>query len=103
MPTAASSAVLVRSTYYVHVMKQPSRTLYTGVTDDLERRLRQHKLGIPGSFTARYSVKRLVYFEEFGDICEAIAREKAIKRMSRAGKTRLVESRNPRWKDLGGT
>jgi putative endonuclease len=83
-------------------MSSLSRTLYTGVTNDLERRVGEHKEGQPGSFTARYNVKRLVYFEEFGEIRDAIAREKAIKRMLRAQKIQLVESINPEWKDLSG-
>ncbi|HUO04604.1 MAG TPA: GIY-YIG nuclease family protein [Candidatus Binataceae bacterium] len=87
-------------TYYVYIMSSLSRVLYTGVTNDLERRVIEHKEGAPGSFTARYNVNRLAYFEEFGEITEAIAREKKIKRMSRAGKIRLVVSMNPVWEDL---
>jgi putative endonuclease len=72
----------------VYIMSSLSRVLYTGVTNDIDRRVKEHREGIPGSFTARYHVTRLMYFEEFGEITEAIAREKKIERMSRAGKIR---------------
>ncbi|HUO04082.1 MAG TPA: GIY-YIG nuclease family protein [Candidatus Binataceae bacterium] len=87
-------------TYYAYIMTSLSQVLYTGVTNDLDRGVREHKEGQPGSFTKRYNVKRLAYFEEFGEITEAIAREKKIKRMSRGGKIRLIESMNPSWDDL---
>ena len=69
------------------MMSSLSRTLYTGVTNDRERRVFEHKEGQPGSFTTRYKVNRLVYFEESGDISEAITREKQIKRMSGGGRS----------------
>ena len=81
-------------------MSSLSRTLYAGVTNDLERRVGEHKEGKPGSFTARYNVNRLVYFEEFSDINQAIAREKESKSMTRRQKMKLVESINPEWRDL---
>ncbi len=87
-------------TYSVYIVSSVSRTLYTGVTNDLERRVFEHKQGTPGSFTARYRVDRLVYFEEFGEIDEAIGREKEIKKMTRRRKISLIESINPEWKDL---
>ncbi len=87
-------------TYYVYIMSSLSRTLYTGVTNDLARRVFDHKERKPGSFTARYHVNRLVYFEEFGEVNDAIAREKEIKKMTRRRKTMLLESMNPGWKDL---
>ena len=68
--------------YHVYIMSSLSRTLYTGVTNDLELRLFEHKEGKPGSFTARYRVNRLVYGEEFSEIAQAIARKKEIKRMT---------------------
>jgi len=87
--------------FYVYIMSSPSRTLYTGVTNDLERRVAEHKEGKkPGSFTARYKVNRLTYFEQLGDISEAIAREKEIKLLTRKRKIKLIESINPEWKDL---
>ncbi len=87
-------------TYYVYIMSSLSRVLYTGVTNHLERRIFEHKEKRPGSFTARYNVTRLVYYEEFGAIDEAIAREKQIKIMLRARKIELIESMNPGWSDL---
>ena len=79
-----------------------NRVLYTGVTTDLQRRMREHGSGEPKGFTARYKVCRLVYFEEFDDIRDAIAREKRIKAGSREKKLALVESTNPGWLDLAG-
>ena len=86
--------------YCVYIMSSLSRTLYAGVTNDLERRVGEHKEGKPGSFTARYNVNRLVYFEEFSDINQAISREKEIKSMTRRQKIKLIESINPEWRDL---
>jgi putative endonuclease len=87
--------------FYVYIMSSPSRTLYTGVTNDLGRRISEHKEAkLPGSFTARYRVSRMVYFEHFGDIGEAIAREKEIKLLTRKRKIKLIESMNLNWKDL---
>ena len=86
--------------YYVYIMSSLSRTLYTGLTNNLERRVFEHKEGQSGSFTARYNVNRLVYFEDFGDIREAIAREKEIKKMTRRHKPKLLESMNRDWRDL---
>jgi len=82
------------------VTNQRNSTLYTGVTNDLERRVREHKNKCSSGFTARYGLNRLVYFEEFGDISEAIAREKQIKAGSRARKITLIERENPAWADL---
>ncbi len=86
--------------YSVYIMSSISRTLYTGVTNDLDRRVFEHKEARPGSFATRYRVNRLTYFEGFEDIGEAIAREKEIKRMTRRQKITLIESINPDWKDL---
>ena len=79
--------------YYVYLMSSLSRTLYIGVTNDLDRRVQEHKAGAPRSFTARYNIRRLVYCEEFNDVNEAIAREKELDRVTqRAGKIKLIES-----------
>jgi putative endonuclease len=72
------------------------------VTNDLETRVRQHRNGKADSFTARYRIHRLVYFEEFGDIREAIKREKQIKHWVRAQRVALIEAANPTWRDLAG-
>jgi putative endonuclease len=75
-------------------------TLYVGVTNDLYRRVTEHREGLVAGFTKRYGVKRLVYFEEHGDINVAIAREKSIKRWRRGWKLQLIEQANPQWRDL---
>jgi len=86
--------------YFVYVMASYSGTLYTGVTNDLERRVAEHKQGLTPGFTRKYGVSRLLYYEEFGDIYEAIAREKEIKKWRREKKVALFEETNPRWLDL---
>ncbi len=87
-------------TCYVHIMASKSRTLYTGVTSNLERRVLQHRGKLLPGFTARYNINRLVYYEAFGEILAAIAREKEIKSWSRKKKIALIEAVNRDWKDL---
>jgi putative endonuclease len=82
------------------MMASHSGTLYVGVTNDLERRVLEHKQGLSPGFTKKYEVTRLLYFEEFGDIYEAIEREKEIKRWRRAKKIALFEKSNPDWLDI---
>ena len=86
-------------TYYVYIMASRSRVLYVGVTNNLARRVNEHRSLVAG-FTSRYRVTRLVYFEEFTDIRDAIAREKEIKGWVRSRKVRLIGSVNPTWEDL---
>jgi putative endonuclease len=86
--------------YYVYILTNRSGTLYTGVTNDLERRLVEHRSGAPGSFTSRYKVDRLVFFEATEDVRDAIAREKQIKGWTRKRKIELIAAMNPRWQDL---
>jgi putative endonuclease len=86
--------------YYVYIMTNRSKTLYTGVTGYLERRVLEHKQGIKGDFAARYKIDRLIYFERFGNIHAAIAREKQIKGLLRIKKIALIVSMNPAWRDL---
>jgi len=86
--------------YYVYIMASKSRTLYVGVTNDLERRVTEHKRGLLPGFTSRYRVSRLVYFEATENVESAIAREKAIKCWRREKKVALIESSNPTWEDL---
>ncbi len=76
------------------------RALYTGVTNDLDRRVREHKEGDGSVFTAKYKCHKLVYFEEFGLIEQAIVREKKIKKLSRANKEKLIDKLNPERIDL---
>ena len=81
-------------------MSNRSKTLYTGVTNSLMRRVREHKLGIGSVFSAKYQLDRLVYFERFEDVHNAISREKVIKGWLRIKKIALIVSVNPAWRDL---
>ncbi len=87
-------------TYCVYILSSLSRVLYTGVTNDLERRLYEHKNHILPGFSDKYNVNRLVYYEEYQYITDAIAREKEIKGWVRKKKVALIEAENPRWADL---
>ena len=87
-------------TYAIYILASRSRRLYTGVTGDLDHRILQHRLGTVPGFTTRYKIFRLVYFELYGDIRDAIAREKQLKKWHRDQKTRLIEQKNPTWQDL---
>lgn len=75
-------------------------TIYTGITNDIERRVFEHKMELHEGFTKKYQCKKLVYFKEIGDICEAITLEKKIKGWSRKKKEDLIRSQNPTWIDL---
>ena len=87
--------------YYVYILTTRKNTvLYTGVTSVLERRFWEHKEGTAASFTKRYNVNKLVYLEEYGDVREAIHREKCIKRWKRDWKIELIKKMNPEWRDL---
>ena len=88
-------------TFWVYMMQSANRrALYTGVTNNLDRRVREHKEGSGSAFTAKYKCHKLVYYEDFGLIDQAIAREKVIKSLSRADKERLIDTINPKRKDL---
>jgi putative endonuclease len=90
----------VEKSYFVCIMSNNSKMLYTGVTNDVEIRALQHKSKqIPG-FTQKYNLYKLVYFEAFRDIREAIRREKQIKGWRRSKKIALIEAVNPKWLDL---
>ena len=86
--------------YSVYIMTNRSRTLYTGVTNDLERRVYEHRQKVGSRFTSKYNITRLAYYENYSDIRDAIAREKQIKGWRRAKKIALIESVNPQWRDL---
>ena len=86
--------------YSVYIMTNKSRTLYTGVTNDLMRRVYEHKNKLIKGFTSKYNIQCLVYYETTSSIDSAIAREKQIKGWLRAKKIALIESINPEWKDL---
>ena len=82
------------------VTNHPNGTLYTGVTSNLSRRIFEHREGLIDGFRKQYGLKRLVYYEQYEDIRQAIQREKNIKHRSRTWKVRLILGRNPEWKDL---
>ena len=81
-------------------MTNKSRTLYTGMTSDLKKRVWEHKQKLVEGFTKKYNISRLVYWEDTGDVHSAIIREKQIKGWLRAKKIALIETMNPEWKDL---
>ena len=87
-------------TYYVYILASATRTLYTGMTNDLTRRIREHTSKSGSGFTVRYNVNRLVYYEVFGDVRDAIKREKQIKGWRRSKKIELIETHNPNWEEL---
>ncbi len=86
--------------YFVYIMTNRSRTLYTGMTNNLERRVYEHKHKLVRGFTSRYNITQLVYYEVFHDVYQAIAREKQIKGWRRSKKVALIEESNPGWDDL---
>ena len=88
--------------YYVYILtNSTNKVLYTGITNNLERRLEEHKSKVkPNSFTSKYNVHKLVYYEHTTDVESAISREKQIKGGARAKKIALIEKANPIWKDL---
>ena len=90
----------MRRTFFVYMMSSRNGVLYTGVTNDVERRVWEHKRGEIAGFSKRYRVNRLVYVEEFDDVIVAIEREKQIKGWVRHKKVELVKSLNPGWNDL---
>jgi len=91
-----------KRSYFVYIMTNYSRTLYVGVTNDLERRVWEHRCKLVEGFTKRYNITRLVYAEDCGEIEDAIAREKEIKGWRRAKKVALIAASNPLWEDLAG-
>ncbi|MCC6775900.1 MAG: GIY-YIG nuclease family protein [Hyphomicrobiales bacterium] len=89
------------STHFVYILaSQRNGTLYVGVTNDLIRRMSEHKGKFVPSFTRKYGVDKLVYFEEYASVLDARARERALKRWHRAWKIALIEKSNPHWRDL---
>ena len=86
--------------YYIYILANRSKNLYTGVTNNLQRRIYEHKHHLMEGFTNWYHVTRLVYFEETSDVYAAISREKQIKGWVREKKVALIESSNPEWRDL---
>ena len=89
--------------YYVYIMTNKSRTLYTGMTNNLKKQVHQHKDKLIDGFAKRYNITRLVYFDVFDTAIGAIKAEKRIKGWLRQKKIRLIESKNPKWKDLSNS
>jgi putative endonuclease len=87
--------------YYIYILSSYTRTIYTGITNDLARRIAQHKQQVGSSVASKYKVARLVHFEAMSSVQDAIAREKEIKGWRREKKVKLIESLNPDWDDLG--
>ena len=86
--------------FWVYMLSNRSHTLYLGVTNSLATRVAQHRQAIPGTYTAKYNITRLVYFEFFQYIQNAINREKELKHWTRAQKIALITSANPTWEEL---
>jgi len=87
--------------YYVYILaSRPGGAIYVGVTNDLVRRIYEHKTGIVKGHTKRYGIDRLVHFEIYDDVRNALQREHNIKHWSRAWKTELIAKQNPSWRDL---
>ena len=92
---------MIRNSYFVYMLASRRHgTVYVGVTNNLARRVHEHKTKQVGCFTAAYGVERLVWYEEYERVVEAIAREKALKKCRRDWKVRLIEEFNPEWADL---
>ena len=86
--------------YYVYILSSRSRSLYIGVTNNLQRRIAEHRKAAAGTYTALYNITRLVYFERFQYIGNTTTREKELKDRARDRKTALIEANNPTWTDL---
>ena len=86
--------------YYVYIMTNKSGTLYTGMTNNIKKRVYDHKNKLIPGFTEKYNINRLVYYETFDDVYSAIDREKTIKGWLRKKKIELIQKTNPDWKDL---
>jgi putative endonuclease len=89
--------------YWMYILaSKPRGTLYVGMTNDLVRRVAEHRDGLVPGFTKTYNVKMLVYFEEHESVLDAIKREKRVKRWRRAWKIELIREKNPDWRDMFG-
>jgi putative endonuclease len=100
-PVITAAAMARDRNYWVYIVANGlGGTLYIGVTNDLIRRVHEHKNKVAEGFTKKYDVDRLLYFEAFDDIENAIRREKRLKKWNRAWKIRLIEETNPNWTDL---
>jgi putative endonuclease len=87
--------------FFVYILaNRPKGVLYVGLTNDLARRVWEHRSKVIAGFTSRYGVTKLIFYEEYGSLLEARERERALKRWRRAWKFKLIEDMNPRWRDL---
>ncbi|MBI2707649.1 MAG: GIY-YIG nuclease family protein [Proteobacteria bacterium] len=86
--------------FYVYIMTNISKTLYIGVTNDLLRRISEHKSGLHKGFAKKYKINQLLYYEIYPYVLEAIQRDKSLKHWKREKKVQLIESVNPHWEDL---
>src|SRR5262245_21986097 len=101
MPAQAGIQGMSTKHYYVYILaSKKNGTLYTGVTNDIARRVYEHRNDLVNGFSKRYGVHRLVYVETHDDVQAAILREKQIKKWRRAWKIRLIQERNPDWSDV---
>jgi putative endonuclease len=92
---------LMQNQYYVYILaSKKNGTLYIGVTNDLKRRVGEHKANLLEGFTKKYSVHDLVYFESYNDIMDALIREKRLKKWNREWKIKLIKELNSEWRDL---
>jgi putative endonuclease len=90
----------MKKRYYVYLLASLSRTLYVGMTNDLERRVYEHKNNLVPGFTSKYRINRLAYFEEFDTPLAAIEAERRLRGWTRARKIELIQQQNPNWRDL---
>jgi putative endonuclease len=101
VPAIPLRQVLSMAEYYVYFLaSRPGGAIYIGVTNDLIRRVYEHRTGAVKGHTSRYKIHRLIYFESYGDVRDALQREKNIKHWPRVWKTRLILEKNPDWHDL---
>ena len=92
---------MTEKAYYVYLLTNwNNKVMYVGITNDLERRIYEHKEKVVKGFTEKYNVNKLVYYEQTSDVAEALNREKEIKKWRREKKNRLVVNTNPLWRDL---
>jgi putative endonuclease len=100
VPTVGVDGMAVQRRYFVSILSSKTKRLYVGVTNDLERRVAQHRRRELEGFTSRYNIDRLVYFEETNDVWAALNREKQLKGWVRVRKLELVSDMNSEWRDL---
>jgi putative endonuclease len=101
VPAISIRETVTMTLHYVYILaSRPGGALYVGVTNDLLRRVAEHKQGLVKGHTKRYNIDKLVYFEQYADVRDAIQREKNMKHWPRVYKTRLIGQSNPTWRDL---